>query len=243
MMKTQKLLFALMLTPFITLAQSEEWKEASKESQAYHEFRLKNTIPPYGLSKVKQLLAKADADEVGGKAIVQKEYNALTLREKFTYNMIHAESYSQNCDVMPPVQEEQTKISGQLPDAFSEESWSDRQLEFFRLHKDSVLALIKESANRSGRMGLNYKQAVVEVNGVDFIPFIIETYKRNPKDLDLLTLLMLLMKNNKYPPFISSVSYTKLYGKTSDYQSHIQFNKANEELILKRAADFYNSKH
>ena len=242
-MKTQLILF-LLLFPFLTFSQDNEgeWKEASPESQAYHESRLRNTTPPYGLSKIKAMLDKVPYEDEG-KALSAKDYSALSLREKFTYHMIHAESYSQNCDVMPPIQEEHKKIAGQLPDAFSEESWSSRQINFLKENKDSVLTLIKESVIRSKKIGLNYKHAIVEVNGVAVIPFLIDVFNRDHKDLDILTVLMLLMKNNKYAPFTKSVSFTKLYGPEASYQNYLQFNKANEELIIKRASDFYNTAH
>ncbi len=61
------------------------------------------------------------------------------------------------------------------------------------------------------------------------------------KDLDILTVLINLMYDAKYPPFVSSPSYAKLYGPGSIY-GFLQYNKANEELIIKRAMDLFNSK-
>lgn len=236
------LLYALLLCPFALTAQEEgAWKEPGKESQAYHEYRIKTTVPPYGLAKVKGLIAKINQGDDEQLSLGSKAYLALPLREKFTYNMIHAEAYSQNCDAMPPIEEEHLKVFGYLPDAFDEYSWSDRQVDFLTANRDSVFALIKESVNRSKRIGVNYKLAIVRLNGKEMIPFLISTYKQDHKDHDILTVLLLLMEKNKYQPFVSSVTYTKLYGSTSNYQAFIQYNKANEELILKRATDFYKN--
>jgi hypothetical protein len=74
------------------------------------------------------------------------------------------------------------------------------------------------------------------------IPFLIKTYNIDKKDHDILTVLMLLMKENQYKPFLASQSFRKLYGEEASYQAHLELNKANEELILKRAMDFYNGK-
>lgn len=236
------LLSLLLFTPLLLSAQEEDaWKEASKESQAYHEYRLKSTVPPYGLAKVKGLVTKITSGPDENLSLNAKTYLALPVREKFTYTMIHAEAYSQNCDVMPPIQDEHLKIFGHLPDAFDEYSWSDRQTDFLVANRDSVLALIKESVARSKRIGVNYKSTIVTVNGKELIPFLITTYKQDHKDYDILTVLMLLMEKNKYQPFVQSASYTKLYGPDSSYQAFLQFNKANEELIIKRALDFYKS--
>lgn len=236
------LLFALFLGPFALNAQEEgAWKEPSKESQAYHEYRTKTTVPPYGLAKVKSLIAKINQGDDENLSLNSKAYLALPLREKFTYNMIHAESYSQNCDAMPPIEDEHLKVFGYLPDAFDEYSWSDRQTDFLTANRDSVFALIKESVNRSKRIGVNYKLAIVSLNGKEMIPFLINMYKQDNKDHDILTVLLLLMEKSKYQPFINSATYTKLYSSTSNYQAFIQYNKANEELILKRATDFYKN--
>jgi hypothetical protein len=236
--------FYIFLLPVKGFSQDEsEYKEASPESQAYHQYRIKTTTPPYGLEKIKALLASTKAGDDDDLALASKEYTALSFRQRFTYTMIHAESFSQNCDAVPPVQDEHKKISGFLPDAFEEYSWSQRQQDFLIGNRDSVMALIKESATRSKRIGLNYKQAVLEINGWELIPFMVEVYNRDHKDLDILTLFMLMMKENKYAPFLASPSFTKLYGIKSNSQSFIQFNKANEDLIIKRALDFYKGSH
>jgi len=238
-MKQLTVLLTLLL-PLCIQAQEEEWKEASPESKAYHEYRLKTTVPPYGLAKIKALVKSLREDEESHLILNAKVYNALSLREKFTYHMIHAESYSQNCDVLPPIQDEQNKIQGNLPDAFDEYSWSERQWKFLKDNKDSVMALIKESANRSGRIGLNYKHAIVEMNALEMIPFLIEFYKKDHKDHDILTVLLLLMKGVKYEPFMKTASYLKLYGDNASYTAFLQPSAANEELIFKRVMDLYN---
>lgn len=240
-MKYHLLLVALLYS-CISSAQEEVWKEASPESQAYHQYRIKETTPPYGLSKVKALITQIRSTDDEDLKLNNREYEALTLREKFTYHMIHAESFSQNCDAMPPIQDEQKKIFGYLPDAFDEYSWSERQINFLKKNKDSVLTLIKESVNRSKRIGANYKQAIVEMNAREMIPFLIKTYSSDKKDHDILTVFMLLMKNNNYKPFVASASFKKLYGEEAGYQAYLDFNKANEELIIKRVSEFYNGK-
>ena len=133
--------------------------------------------------------------------IKEAVYNSFSPREKFTYNMLHGEWFSQNCEAMPPIQDEQTKIFSYLPDVFDEFSWSDRQLEFFKANKDSVMEWIMTSASKNNRVGINYKHVILEINATGMIPFLIKTYSVTKKDHDILTLLMLLMKENNYEPF------------------------------------------
>lgn len=236
------IIISLLTAPLSSFSQREAvWKEASPSSQAYHTYRLKSSVPPYGLTKVKALIAGIKADEDNfTEALSNKAYLGLSLREKFTYHMIHGEAYSQNCDATPPILNEDKKVFGNLPDAFNERSWSERQDNFLVSNRDTVMALIRESVIRSKRMGVNYKTAVVNVNGRELIPFLVSTYNTDQKDRDILTVLMLLMKKNEYKPFMTSASCIKLYGKNSDYGSSIDFNKANEALIINRATAFYH---
>lgn len=232
----------------ILFSQDAESNEPSKESSDYHETRLKLTTPPYSLAKVKELIKglKFVEDEDGWQGYLkldEKKYKSLSLREKFTYNMIHAESYSQNCDPILPIDDEHKKIFAHLLDGFDEYHWSERQWDFFKENKDSVIAIITESIKRTGKVGLNYKQVIVEINATSMIPFLIETYQKpkGQKDLDILTLFMLMMKANKDATFLKSASFRKLYGDEADYWKYLDHNKANEDLIIQRVTAFYNA--
>ena len=222
----------------------DQWKEPSKESYAYHDARMVISEPPYSLKKIKALISKVtmvgEEGEPDNDRLAPSIYQVLTFREKYTYNMLHGDSYSQNCDGSLPVQDEHKKIFGQLPDVFGENSWSKRQLTFFRNNKDSVIQLLKENITSDGSIGLNYKHILVEVNAKELIPLIIETYNKTKKDHDILTVLLLLMRDNEYPELLSSQTYKKLYTGEEQYKAFLVFNTANEELIIKRATDFYN---
>lgn len=217
------------------------WEQPSKESEAYHEYRMKISRPPDGLEKVMAIIATMKEDDTENLPMPQKQYLALSLREKLTYHLIHAETYSQNCDARPPYIDEHKKIFAQLPDAFGEFSWSERQGNFLQANRDTVMALIGASIRRSGRVGLNYKKAIIEINGREMIPLLISTYNKDQKDHDILTLLMILMKNNEYEPFLTSSSYKKLYANEStSYDAYLNLNAANQALIIERATTFYN---
>lgn len=44
----------------------------------------------------------------------------------------------------------------------------------------------------------------------------------------------------KYKEFMESQSYKKLYAPVVNYDTYLNFNVANEELIIKRATGFYH---
>jgi hypothetical protein len=247
MKKTFVLLYTLAICS-CCIAQEFD-KPPSPASAAYHEARQYTTTPPYGLEKVQRLIKSKTVkrnepdEDAGTDSLPEKLYQSLAVREKFTYNMIYGESYSQNCDGFWPVLDEDKKIFANLPPAFlnKDNYWSKRQKDFFKDNKDSVIALMTESINRVKRVGLDYKHVIVDINATSMIPLLIATYNLQKKDHDILTVLNLLMEKSQYPPFMSSATYAKLYAnKESYYEGALVFNQANEELIIQRATDLYN---
>lgn len=204
------------------------------------------SVPPYSLAKIQADIGSLRSvdDSSGGNftiALSEHAYASYSVREKFTYNMIHAEDYSQMCDILPERTSEKDRIYGQLQEFFGEYSWSERQRTFFKVHRDSVEELMKAVIETSGRAGMNFLDVIVDINAIKMIPFLIDTYHKNNSNHYLLTTLMLLMKNNHYPEFSQSSSYNKLYKREEDsYSAFIVYNKANEDLIIKRATDFFN---
>lgn len=240
------LYLVLFLLPICADAQRPGKREEAKPVSlglTYSQLREKLTVPPYGLTRVQALIKKIKSDSEDNEVLDPADYNSLSLREKFTYNMIHAESYSQNCDATPEESDEDKKIFANLPDAFVEFAWSERQTKFFSGNRDSVIRFMRESMGRTKRAGINFKQAMLEINAKEMIPDIISTFRANKqvKDLDLLTVLMNLMKDNEYEPFLISGSYKKLYAPETSYKTYLHDSPGNEELIIKRATDFYNA--
>jgi hypothetical protein len=218
-------------------------------SQGEPTSRINDSIsePPFGLDTVKALISKIQSvdDTSGGDwgiaALDDKTYASLSFREKFTYHMIHPEAYSQMCDILPERTDNLMRIYGQLPNIFGEFGWSDRQRKFFKENRDSLEQLMMLLIQKSKSIGTNFKEAIVEMNAKDLIPFLIQFYNRDSRDHYVLTVLMLIMQSNKYPEFMNSISCKKLYGRQADYYSaFLVYNKANEDLIIQRATNFYN---
>ncbi len=215
----------------------------SKESKAYSAYREVTIEPTFGLAKVKQAIKKikkstGDDDEKVSKAV----WDAFSAKEKFTYSMIHPESFSQNCDAMPPIEDEHKKIFAFIPDANYEAGLSERQTSFLKKNKDSVMNWIKFFSDAKKRVGLNFKEAILEMNAKEMIPYLTQFYLKTRKDNDILTMLMLFMKEAKYAPFLKSQMFEKLYGTDASWMAFLVANKANQDLIIKRATEFFNGK-
>jgi hypothetical protein len=229
-------------TPDTTVVtQDYVYIEPSKESKAYNDYRNVSTEPTFSLAKIKKIVKGLKQVDEETK-VSKKVWDAFTAKEKFTYCMIHQEAYSQNCDAEPPVQDEQKKIFAYIPDSHYEEDLSNRQTDFLKKNKDSVLAWIKETVNAKKRIGLNLKEAIIAGNIKQAIPFLIEFFNKTKKDGDILTTLILLMENGKYKPHMQSQMREKLFGDSGSWPRFISFNKANIDLIIKRATEYYNAK-
>ena len=212
-------------------------------SRRYHEYRQMISEPIYHLEQIKSLTKRIKADKEGNFRISDRVYNALSFEEKFTFNMIHGEDATQNCDAMMGIMDEEKKIFGYIPSAFGDEiTWSDRQREFLKKNRNKVIPLIRATMKLRQRLGVNLKDAIMETNAVELIPDLISTYNLKKKDLDVLSLLMLLMKEGNFPEFMKSSSYTKLYGDKSNYKAFLEANSANQKLIMDRAMAFYKTK-
>jgi hypothetical protein len=223
---------------------------ATAKSRAYHEQRLAFTEPVYGLKKIRALvdaLDKArDTDlDTSTNALPSKKYNSLTLQEKFTYCMIHGEVHSQNCDPMPAELFEERKIFGEpLGTSNNDESWSDRQLGFLLSHRRAVIGLLRDTIRSQHEVGLNLKQTIIELDAYEMIPDIVAVFQKSRvKDLDILSVACVLMRDGKFRPFLKSQTYRKMYGdKDANYQSGINDNPQNEELTISRAMAYYKSR-
>ena len=131
---------------FTTLGQQEM---PSKEDQACFFSRLQISEPPYGLNKIRTHLTTHYGS---GNKLATKFYQSLPLRQKFTYHMIHGESFMQNCSIEMPFKNEQHMLFAQLPrSVFGEYRWSEAQYQFFKKNYDSVIFLIKETMAATGQ--------------------------------------------------------------------------------------------
>jgi hypothetical protein len=219
------------------LAQEPDPKGITAKSKAYHEYRLVETAPSYGLKKVKALVAKIKTDKDDNPVLGLKAYDALSVSEKFTYCMLNAENFDQNCAEMPGILNEERKIfafpAGPFYDQFN---WSKRQEAFLKGHRGTVVQLLRATIKSHSRVGANLKQAIIDLDVYQLIPDLVAAYKRSTKDKDILSLLCVLMKNTSFKPFVVSPTYKTLYGDAAaSYKSYIDATPANESWLIHTA--------
>lgn len=224
-------------------AQDEAQLVPSASSRDYHQYRVAITEPAYGLAKVRGMISRIKKSQEGDSRLSDEAFAKLSIAERFTYVMIHAEEFSQNCAIMPPIENEDQKIFAFPAEPFGDEAvWSPRERTFMEKNRAKVIPLIRSTIHAHNRVGANLKQAIVLLNGKELIPDLISVFQRDKKDCDILTVLMTLMKEGKYKPFLESVSYKKLYGnEESSYKAFLVANGANKQLVVDRASAYYKS--
>lgn len=246
----EKFLLIILLIFNIYIAQETENKisiDSTNIKSINQEERLKNSIPSYNLSKIEKLISKLssmngiESNEYNDRYISEKDFDKLTIKEKFTYTMVYPEikSSSEGMDALAIYEE--NKIFGELPTSVNDPKWSARQKKFLKQYRKNIQEFIRETSLKNQYMGLNFKKALLEINAIESIPFLVDFYNSTDKnDKDLLTVLMLLVKKGKYYPFVRSNVYRQLYNDDVNSQvSCIDYSDINEEYILKTAHNFY----
>lgn len=234
-------LLAFLLALFsCAFAQEEEF--GGPVSQAYDAYRRQIVEPPYSLTVVKRAIRKLKSHDDDGLIMPPAQFNRMTFAQKFTFTMIHGEIFSQNCDGMPVYVNEEKKVFSYFPTPFGQMVWSEKQLAFMRKNRTRVIGMIRTVMNSRHRVGINFKGAIVELHAKELIPDMISIYRRDRKDHDILTVLMLLMNDAGYRPFTASPLFTKLYGDKASYQSFVMATRATQDEIIARGMAFYRSK-
>lgn len=215
----------------------------SSVSRKYAEYRLVNLEPKWGLAKIKTVVKGLKEDQDMNRKVTDQVFNSWNVQEKFTYTMIHGEDFSQNCDMMPQIVDEEKKVFSHFPGAFNDEAtWSERQIKFMEANRTKVIELMKTTIVAKNRVGNNFKHAIWNLNAVELIPTLVTVYSKDKKDHDILTVLLLLMKDNKFPAFLKTSTYKKLFGEEDNWRSYVMASPALYKETIGLAGGLYKSK-
>ncbi len=117
------------------------------------------------------------------------------------------------------------------------------QLDLLAENRAGTLTFIKEDVRRFGILTTHQKEVLVHLNAVELIPWMVDYFKRTTKqqDTDVLVLFLQLMRDNRYPPFMASKTYAKVYGNGRDHTGFIHLNQPNIDLTIERAMGLYQA--
>ncbi|WP_143059316.1 hypothetical protein [Chitinophaga arvensicola] len=112
---------------------------------------------------------------------------------------------------------------------------------FIKAAIEEEIALQKVTRESKKKVAMSYKHAILAMNGVEMIPFLLKTYDPGT-DMDMLTLFMLLMIDNEYIPFITSPFYCGFYENGYSKKREGKYATAIEDEILRQVTAFSNEK-
>jgi hypothetical protein len=101
-----------------------------------------------------------------------------------------------------------------------------------------VIKLLRETMKSHKHVGANLKEAIIHIDAVELIPELIAAYRADARDNDILTVLLLLMKEAEYEPVMFTPVYMELYGDDSNYFASSPATPATCKEILDMAAKF-----
>jgi hypothetical protein len=226
-------------------AQQEEYPRQAETavSRAYHTAREKSTKPLFGVAKMEAIIKTLKRGDDDSMKMADAQYNALSPADKFVYCMLHGEDFTQNCSETGPMYQEERRIFGYIPGPFhDEEIWSNRQMSFMKNNRAQMVGWLRSTIQGRRHVGANIKAIIVELRLNELIPALETEYKRSRKDHDILSVLLILMKEGKYQPFLSSPMYKKLYGDQENYWASITATMANQRSILNMASAYFRSR-
>ena len=201
----------------VGVAKSQD--DLTSATKSYEKYRRLVIEPKIGLKKVKMLIKSTKRDRDENLRISDGAWNGLTTQEKVSYCLLHCEDYAQMCDAMPPIPGSEKLIESFFPDAFDEASYSKRQVDFIEENEDAMLGTIRQLIKEKKRVGLNLKQALYQINSYKIVPDLLAAYQADSRDHDILTLLMILMKEGNFQAFKSSKIYEDFYGENANYRN------------------------
>jgi hypothetical protein len=218
--------------------------EISAPSMAYANFRLLNTDPPFELTAVKSLIGKYRLDRLREQLPSTAEFNRLSVPTRFTYTMLVCEDYAQICSGMPIFQGEENFIFAYPPLMdMTGNVWSHRQSAFLKANRHEVVNLIQQTIRIRRKAGLNLKSAIELIGAYELIPDLAKVFAADMRDHDVLTVIMRLMVDGHYGPFLQSKVYKTLYGGFGvNHKSFVFANESNKSTIVNLALGYYHSR-
>jgi hypothetical protein len=176
------------------------------------------------------------------------EFRSLSPLEKFIYAHKYPESSMQTCGLYDMARD-MSLIPANIPYLFDGERMSERQIKSLQDNRDSTMDYLSNCIDFYSHIPLGYKKTIIEINGWEFIPSILSLEEKmnrrdtgTVKDPYIYSLLMVLMKNNKFKDFIATTTYKKLYGESASYREKISYTADIRNQIRELSQKFYLQK-
>lgn len=175
------------------------------------------------------------------------DFTSLDVMGLIVYAHGYPEQYVQSCSLYSKELNYNTKIHSSLPRKGEGFHMSERQFESLQKNKDSVIFLLNHCFENATFINDEYKSTIVNLNDFEIIPILKKMLSiQETKDSYILTVFNVLMKNDKYAPFMSSDIYRAIYDENRPdykYDMTVDVTKKRYDEILTLASSYYNFKH
>ncbi len=170
-----------------------------------------------------------------------KEYALLSEKDRFLHLLYFPENYRQICSLFPLREDVQSKVHERLENHFGETALSARQTRYLENNREEVIGYIRQCLKQHPRINNRMLEIIRVQNLVPCIPELIDCLNRgNYRNTYYLTVLMHLMADNKYAPFLESTAYKSLFNEDHGYGEQPRTHKLENE-IKSLAASFHAS--
>lgn len=234
---------ALWLSP-MALATNGQARRPSAATEAYFLYKTRPAEPRYGLAKVKTLIARYKSEPDFPAEVPPGELHKLTPDEMFTYCMVNPEDWSQNCSGPYREPGEEHMIRGSTTPLLTQFGefvfFSWRQRYFLKQNRARVVALLQDTVREQRHAGPNILATIRLLNATELIPDLVDAFRSDARDMDVLSELAELMDVARYKPFAVTHIAKVFYGPMSNRRYDVPASKENIDTILRLATDFYN---
>lgn len=139
-------------------------------------------------------------------------FNTLTSKEKFVYAFKYPERFLQNCSGYFSEKLDAPFLHPSLPYQMDGLILSPRQNKSLEESRNAILPYFNEVIKISENIGNDYKRVIVNLKAFECLPALMHKYDTSRiKDNYILTIGLLLMKNDKYLDFLDSDIYKLVY--------------------------------
>jgi hypothetical protein len=170
-------------------------------------------------------------------------FNALTVKEKFVYAFKYPEQFTQNCAMYSFDKPDAPFLHASLPFEVAGLIVSKRQDKGLMESRNSTISYLTEIIKLPINTRNEYKQEMVKLKAFECLPDLTRKYDASKiKDNYILTTGLLLMKNDSFPPFVSSDIYKRFYGENGHWRDKMDLTETIKTTIIDLIDKYYKWK-
>lgn len=169
------------------------------------------------------------------KFLDQDQLGRLSVHDKILYVLDHEVQYTQSCSIgNPPYVDNSNILFGYLTSGHS----TGIRHHIISQYREMTLRILLQYVDTSRGIPRDYLESIAQEGLWEMIPYIIQYYEQDSKPA-YLTALMILMKEQKYSPFLTSAIYADVYEQARPFRDGILVASERRGAIISLAREFF----